>query len=847
MFILKKEKYNFQISRTPCSHLIPILKKVLFVLVLTMPFLQSCSTNRFLEANNGEKTWLTINKIEFDKTEGDRVKNKNNLVEQLGQRFQQRRNRKLFGIPRTYFYFISLDTINKNKFGLASDRTMRRVLGEEPVYIDSSKAERTAELMTTFLQNKGYFKAEVDYSVETNEKKSKGSVTYLVKSKGLYTIDTLIYQSKDTTILRILQDISEYSYLKSGEPIDIELYEKEVSRITNYLVNNGYANFYPQYINSLEAFDSSNTALNSKLIFEILPPKDKEFHQSYTIGDIFVYPEYNPNFEKLPQPNALINGVHFSISGEELEVKPKSLTNNIALKKGDLYKFENVEATRRQIGALGVFTTPTIKTSIDPELPDVMNFHILLTSNKKWELQLSGDVSYTERNNGPGITANLIGLTGGVSFSNRNLFRGAELLVLSSDVGVEIAPFNNSSTFFNSVDLGFQTDLYFPRFVEFPKVWNGFSKIFGSNSYYEKLKKIGISRVSTSYDWLNLIDNYDLHFGNVSFGHEIKLSAAKTINTNQAGIDILLPFIDEGSRFDMLLDDQPFLERSFRKQLMTGFFFKDINYIYDESFLGYNSYWYFSAYFDLSGLEVMTTDFLYNELSNKNDTLSIGDLDFSHYVKLDLDARRYWKFGGDKTLVARLNVGVVKPFYKSSDVPYVKQFYAGGANSIRGWYARGLGPGSHIDPISLDNQRRNQFYQAADFKIEMNLEYRFLIGRPFNFFNLHGAVFLDGGNIWTLDYDDDRLGSQLTFKTEKRLNPDTGELELIRNNLFNTLALSAGAGLRFDVSYFTFRTDIGLPIKNSFPDPNRNNSYIADYKKWQFRDIVWSLGLGYPF
>ena len=382
----------------------------------------------------------------------------------------------------------------------------------------------------------------------------------------------------------------------------------------------------------------------------------------------------------------------FHLVGKKFEVRPKSLTNSIALKKGELYQFENLEATRRQIAALGVFTTPAIKTEIDPADSSMMHFHILLTANKKWEAQVSGDLSYTERN-GPGLSTNLIGVTGGVSFRNRNLFRGAELLVLSTDLGLELAPLN-IDTIVNSIDLGLQADIYFPRFVEFPKIWKNLSKLIGNRNLYDKLKKNGISRVSTSYNWLNLINNYDLHFGNVSFGHEIKLSPAKRLVTNQAGVDLLLPFVDAGSAFDSLLDDQPFLQRSFSKQLMTGFFFRDVNYIYDESFLGYNSYWYFSAYFDVSGLETMGVNWLYGQLTNKGSAVpNIRGIDFSHYLKLDLDARRYWKFSRNRTLVARLNTGIVRPFYKSSDVPYVKQFFVGGSNSIRGWYARGAWPG----------------------------------------------------------------------------------------------------------------------------------------------------------
>ena len=813
----------------------------LLLLFFVAPLFFGCNTTRFIKPENGE-ILLVANKIKFDKSSSGKIKGKTNLVEQLGQRYQQRPNRKLFGIRRPYFYYISLDSVNKAKIGLASDRTMRKILGEKPVFVDTSKAAKTAELMTTYMQNKGYFHAEVDYKLSTNEDRTKGTVTYLIKSKGNYTIDTLMYESKDSVILQKLLEISEDSYLKPGDPIDIDLYEKEVSRITNYFINNGYANFFPQYINSLEAIDSSDTNLDAELILEILVPPGKDYHQLYHIGEIYVYPEVLADFNNRPAPDTVLNGVNFSTTNKPFDVKLKSLANTIALKKGDLYRYENVEATRRQIGALGVFTTPTINIDIHEESPGVMDFHIQLTSNKKLEVQLSFDVSYTERN-GPGLSANLIGVTVSPSFRNRNLFKGAELLVTSVDLGMELAPLN-LDTFFNSLDFRVQSDLYFPRFVEFPKVWNGVSKLIGSDYLYNKVKRDGISRVSASYELLKLIKNYDLNFFNLSFGHDVKLSPTKRLIANQAGIDLLIPNITPGSRFAMLIDTLPFLERSFSKQLMSGFLFRDLQFNYDESFQGKNDYWYFSAYFDVSGLETMGANWVSNQLDNvdTNRVWRIGGVEFSHYTKFELDLRRYWKFGTNRTLVARFNAGAARPFYNSVEVPYVKQFIVGAPNSIRGWYSRGLGPGSFSEDLTSSNANRNRFYQAGDIKLEVNLEYRQLIMRPFNLFNLHGAVFLDAGNIWTWDYDPDRKGSQFSFRTEFDENGD-----LIRNNFINAFAIAGGVGLRWDISYFTFRTDFGTPLRFPFPDKTRNDTYWADFDGWGIRDIVLSLGLGYPF
>ncbi len=835
-------------TRNNCNH-ISLEKKptrfseifnFLLVLIISIPLLNSCNTTQYLNPDEGE-TLLVTNSIRFDKSTNKKVRKKSNLTENLSARLLQKPNGKFFGIPRPYFYYVSQDTFDKSKFGKAWDNMLRNVLGEEPIFLDSIKAVNSADRMTTYLQNKGYFLANVTHKVSTNKKRTKATVTYNVQTKGQYLIDTIRFESIDSNIQQILNEISDKSFLQIGKPIDIELYEKEVSRITNHLINRGYANFYPQYISNIEATDSSNIELSAELVLEILVPSGKESHTVYEIGNIYVYPNFRPTDQNLPEPDTIYNGIYFASGGFPYKVKLKSIANSIAFQTGDLFSFDNVEASRMQIGALGVFTTPTIKIEEDSIRNNVLNFYIQLTSNKKWEIEMSGDVSYTNRT-GPGFNSNLIGLTASPGIRNRNMFRGAELWSAGLDLGFELAPLT-PDTLINLLDISAQTDLYFPRLVEFPKIWKGLRNLgLIGGPFYDKLKKTGISHVSLSYNWLKLINNYSLNFVNLSFGHDVKLSATKSLRANQSGIDLLIPVIVPNSDFDSLLNEQPFLERSFSKQFITGFLFRDLTYTYDESFLGRKSYWFFRGNVEVSGLEIMSLNALYNAVSGSSSTWSISDVDFSHFVKLDLDGRKYWRFGPNRTLVARLNTGIVLPFYNSSDVPYVKQFFVGGPNSIRGWYARGLGPGLYRDPLTENTQNRSRFYQAAGFKIEFNLEYRFFLMRPFGLFNLYFATFVDGGNIWTLKSDPSRIGSKFSLK--KKMT----EGEIIEvDNFINEMAISSGIGFRFDVSYFTLRVDLGTPIRNNFPDPNNNNSYWVDFKGKGLQGIVLNLGLGYPF
>lgn len=823
-------------TRSLKQQLSTLMLRSLILLVGLQPLLQSCNTTKYLDREKGEK-YLVENSIEF----ADKARKKSNLSYELSQLYKQRPNGKFFGVPRPYFYFTAQDTIDKSKLGKAFARFQGRIWGEEPVYLDTILAQKTSEAMVSHLRNRGYFFAEVKDTVSTNRKQTKSTVTYRVKTGGQFTVDTIKFISKDTAIQRQMNEIAKQSFFKSGSPIDIQLYEQEVSRITRHLRNNGYAYFYPQYISNLEATDSSNSDRNAVLELEVLPPAGSQKHQAFRVGNIYLNPNFNPSTLAMPTPDTLIGGIFFVSGGEGFKVKPRTLVNSITFSSGEKFDQSKLDNTVRQLGALGVFRPPTVRFEEDSLHTGVLNFYVLLTPNKKWEVGLDFDISNTSGNS-VGLNSNLIGLTVSPSIRNRNFLRGAELMVGNTDFGVELAPFGGNRTI-NSLDFRLQADLYFPRFVDYFGLWRGLLKRRkGNDKFYQKLRQKANSRFSSSYNYLELIQNYKLHFVNLSYGYDVPLNQTDLLSINHFGIDLLIPNIDRPSRFGDLLDENPFLENSFKPQFITGFLFRDITYTYTSK-TSDNTYWFLRSYFDISGLEVMGVNALYNSLTGNSDRFRIGETDFSHYLKVELDGRHYWNYGPNRSLVARISTGVTRPYYRSDEVPYVKQFFVGGPNSIRGWYARSLGPGLYQDDLFDSPSAGNLYYQSADLKLEFNLEYRFFMTRPFGLFNLYGALFLDGGNIWTVGEDEDRPGSQ--FTVTRLTDPQTGEI--VADNFLRAMALSGGFGTRWDFTYFIFRVDLGTPLRNNYPDLKRNNTYLTDLSKWQMRDIVLNIGLGYPF
>jgi outer membrane translocation and assembly module TamA len=805
-------------------------------------FLSSCGSTRFLNKEKGE-SYLVGNEVKITSSPEMKSRGKSRLNYDLEKLYLQKPNRRFFFVPRQYFFYTSLDTLKKSKLGKTFSKVQGEVLGEEPAILDTNLVAKTSNSMTSYLKNKGYFYAHVEDVINFNRKFTKAKVTYQVSPGRIYTVDTLLFTSIDTAIQRLLQTISGETQLSKGKPVDLELYNKEVARITFFLRNNGYAYFYPQSIGTLVGIDSSNENRTVKLQLEVFPPVGRPNHKTYKIGNIYLNPYFDPADPALPPGDTIVDGIQFANQNLSFKIKPRTLTGSVYFRSGETFSQEAVDNTIRQLGALGVFRPPTVRFEENPLNPEILDFFILLTPTKKWEFGADFDINTVERKGAVG-NRNLIGLSFSPSLRNRNFLKGAELLIGTVDMGVEFAPFGPDTSFINTLDLRIQGDLYFPRFTDYFKFWRNSQKLGLINDrFYDQMRRRGTSRFSSSYNLLVLLDNYSLQFVNLSFGNDIPLrQSGGRLIFNHFGIDLVLPKIAKGSYFEELLQRQPFLENSFSKQLITGIAFRDVILQLTSKQNPSGSYWFFRGYFDLSGLEIMATNSLINAVSGKSPDIKFFNIDFSHYAKFEIDSRRYWQFGLNRTLVARINTGIAFPYYQSTTVPYVKQFFVGGPYSLRGWYARALGPGLYRDPLSDDPTQRNLFYQSGNAKFEINLEYRFLFMRPFGLFNLYGALFLDAGNIWTLENDPNRPGSQLAWK---RIFSKDGKI--IQDNLLREIALSSGLGSRLDFTYFIFRLDLGLPLRNNYPNSIKNQSYWSDFKNIGLRDVVFNIGLGYPF
>jgi outer membrane protein insertion porin family len=796
--------------------------------------LTACNTTRFLK---GDQVYLSKNSVQFAKDQEGQIANKSNLAYEMANLAVQKPNEKFFAIPRQYFYFHSMDTVGRNKVGLGANKFLREKIGENPIFYDENLAQASVERLKNYMFERGYFHNDVSFYTRYKRKGQKVEVIYVIEPNGQSIVDTMRFETKDTAIQKSLAGISNKSRLSPGAPVDANLYEQEVNRVYQHLRNDGYAYFLPQYISKPIARDTGGQGVNIRL--EIAAPKGDSIHRKYTIGDITIYPESKAANFLTVEPDTIIDGVYFVTGGQPFGIKPRVLLRSVLLEKGEMFRQSDVNDTYRRLNSLGVFSFVNINYEPDPEQEGVLNFKIYLTANKKWAFGFDGDWYLSERNI-PGGNQNLLGLSLNPSLQNRNFRNKAELLVMNVDLGLELAPFADTNVI-NTLDFKVQFDWNFPRFEDYFRLYRGLKNLkLMSQKNYDELRSKATSRLSSGYNQQILINRYQLYISNVSYGFTMQRTVRSRLDVNNFGIDVLIPIVQP--QFQVVLDENLFLERSFQSQLITGFLFKDLSFIATTKPSLKGHFWRLNGELDLSGLEIWSANKIYNAAAKKDTKFQLFEADFAQYIKIEADLRRYWTITRERSFVARLNMGIAVPFGFAETVPYVKQFFVGGPQSLRGWNARAIGPGSFLDPLTLDQNSRNLFYQTGDFKIETNFEYRFPIVDFFG--KINGAFFIDAGNIWSLGVinEEERPGSTLV------LQRTTNEDGVITNDLFlKEFAISGGVGMRWDLTYFIFRLDLGTPIKNNYPDFDRGNSYWVDFSKWNFSNVVWNIGLGYPF
>lgn len=819
--------------------------------LLGVCLLTACNVTKYLSDN---EELLIDQQVRIDRKQ--KIANRSDLNYQLSLLTQQEPNGNfLFLFPREHFYLAN----SKPKDTTRIDRFLRNTIGQPPTLYSDSLAQYSATLMEDYLRYRGYFDATA-YAEADRPREKKVNLIYHVAPGRRYLIDTVTYRSPDENIDSLLQLQREESLLQAGQPLDLTKFDEEKSRLSRELRNEGYAYFSNSYFDQLEV-DTTGRPGFANIYLNVLPQQEETAYQKYRIGQITVLTDYSPTRAASGDAYAsdtTVNGIRFLSPHTKYRMRPELLASNIFLETDSLYSREAYEKTNLALGGLGIYRFVRINQVADPEMPYVLDFQIQLSPDQQMAIGVDLDLNYTNRGqlvtqnaNNPGgnfaQNRNLIGVSLSPNFRNRNVFGGAELLTIALRAGVEINPTpDSSSQFFNTIDLGAEATLNLPRFKDFGfyRFANGLGLI--GDRFYRQLRERAITRYSLAYEYLLIRTFYAYTTANARLGYDFRRSPTTSYRINHTALDVLNFRIEP--QFESILAQNQRLRLSISDQYFVSLLFRNLEYTRvgrpDRRGRSLN----LAGKFEVTGGEMFVADQLFNRFDPSNR--------FAQYGLAQADVRYNKQISPLRSFAVRFLLGIARPFTPDREVPYVKQFFAGGANSMRAFNPRGLGPGGYVDTLSIDTSRstfnRLDLYQTGDLQLELNLEYRFNL---FSF--LRGAVFADVGNVWRIKEDPDRPGSQFLFRG--RLERDSDGNPFYHQPFYRQLAVAGGVGLRIDLSYFIFRLDFAVPLRYNYPlnDNNRpavrdgtdypESAYWRNFREFSFRDITPQLGLGYPF
>ena len=726
---------------------------------------------------------------------------------------KQTPNKRIFG-ARFYLGLYNLSNINKDKW----PNNWLRDIGEEPVIYDSYSKNKTQEQIKSYVASKGYFDGHVTDTVETANRKS--DVFYNVDLLRPYTIRNLTYEIADSNIRKLCFFDSVNCLIVRGKPYDVDVLQAERTRFERFIRDHGFYGFTNDFI----WFGVDSTLGNRQVDikynirnFTKLDDNNKIISGPfavYTVKNIYIYPDFVPK-EALESGEAYLKGLdttyyrgyYFITSKKIQEVKYDLIIQSLYLKPGSVYNVTSTEQTRAHLLLLKIYRLVNINYSDSKENESLRGMELMLNCNI--QLTLLSQQSYKIELEGTNSGGNLGGALN-LIYQNINLFHGAELF--STKLKGAYSAYSQNQKLSSIEEYGLETSLRLPeflipflRFPNFVKKYNPSTTLLASWDY----QKLPV---------------YTRTVANATFGYNWKAGNYLEHIFNPIQFNIVrLPRID--SVYAATILSSSYQASSYKDVLILGgsysFIFNNqsIKNSRDFWFLRWNteaSGNFLSAIYKLSGANKIKPD--------EGDTTKVYYLlgqPFAQYVKSDIDLRYNYRFNDVSSIVYRGFFGIGIPYGNSKAVPFEKQYFGGGANGIRAWQVRTLGPGSY-NPNPGDTTKVF-LNETADIKLEANAEYRFKL-----FWILEGALFVDAGNIWSYNYDPARPGAQFTFK-----------------NFYKEIAVGTGTGFRFDFKFVIARVDIGMKLRDPLlPEGARWIFLNGPYRR---KDFAIVLGIGYPF
>ena len=763
-------------------------KILLFLVGMMTIMLSSCSVSRHLP----EGTYL-LDKVKIV-SEEEHV-----LASQLKSKVTLQPNTRFLGLVR---WPLRLYCLAGTK-----DNAVNRLLkdwGEEPRVYDDVKAERSSALLWRALVNQGYLHAEV--AMDSVIRKNRVTVNYYIHPGRAYKLSSVKYQVSDSAILAIVRADSVNSKLRTGNPFDVNVISDERARIATLLCDNGYYSFKKDYVTYVAdtARNSSDVDLTVRIRTEVDSRRRVGSSlKPYTIGRVsyHMYPMSQTYAADLVLKDTLLDNGDVFLSEGLLPLRPKILRNASMLQSDSLYSITDVKETYASYSRLGALRYTNINFTETSD--STVDCNVVLYPAKKISLGAEADLTYTFGD---------WGTSGIFSFTNRNLFRGSETFTIKLRGALEkmtqLADYEKD--YFR--EYGVEWGLNFPRLIA----------PFVSDELQRR------SKATTQLDLqfnTQIRPEFDRQVFSASWGY-----LWNGVNHAKHRVDLLGVNFVSVPRKSQYFEDV-YLNQYDTKNSILKFNYEDLFILHT----GYNLYYtspgvgVVKDYFDVSHslrFGVETSGNMLYALSNafqmsrdSQGQYRLFGIAYAQYIKNDIAWTVNMNFNRSNSLLLHVESGIAYPYGNTRMLPFEKRYYAGGANSVRGWAVRDLGPGSYmgrentVDYIS----------HSGDVKLEFSTEYRAHL-----FLKFYGAFFVDAGNIWTVyDYDDQPGG------------------KFLWNEFYKQIAVAYGLGLRIDFNVVVARVDIGMKAINPMyaEGPMRYPIVHPNFK----RDRAWHIAVGYPF
>lgn len=773
------------------------LSGYLFGILLLILILASCNPTKYVP--QGE-TLLDFNYIKINR--------ENVKKEDIEPYIKQKPNKRIFG-ARFHLGLYNLSNLKKENFF----NNWLRKIGEEPVIFDPYATAKSKEQIKAYLSSKGYFDGNVMETIEIANKKSK--VYFNVDLNPAYTIKNLYYDVADTTIRKIVFFDSINCIIERGKPYDIDKLQAEKSRLERFVRDLGFYDFSGENIYFRVDSTIGNRQVNLYYMvknYQKTGPNNILVsipHKQYKVRNIYIYPDYIPKevlaggeeYQK-SLDTISYNGYYFITSLKKPTIKYDIIIQSLYIKPGTTFNLSNTERSHTHLMSLKTFRLTNIvynelqDTSLSGKGGNLLDCVIQLTpmSKQSFSVELEG----TNSGGNLGGALNFI-------YQNKNLFHGAEQFNLKLKGAYET--FSQDSAGIRSTrEFGIESTVRLPKF---------FVPFLESENFIKKYNPTTTIQVAYNYQHLPV---YTRTIANATFGYQWNDGPYRTHIVNPLQMNLVkIPLIDP-NYYKKVIETSNYLINSYKDVLIAG---GSYSYIYsNQKIKKSRDYWFVRVNAEASGnllraLMKVTGAKLYTDSLSSHFNL-LGQ-PFAQFVKSDIDIRYNRIINDVSSLIYRTFVGVGMPYKNSSAMPFEKQYFEGGANGIRGWQVRSLGPGSYL-PTSA-----TYINQTGDIKIEANLEYRFKL-----FWILEGATFIDAGNIWAIKNDNDRPGAQFKF-----------------NKFYNDMAVGTGFGMRFDLKFVILRTDIGLKLRD--PKYNGNSRWLFSRDFNSRDDLAMVIAIGYPF